>query len=100
MKSFTSVAHENYEGSISLTPRTRNSNIPPRMLARNWKHQWLLLCPATLPRAIRIVGMVHPTKLKTRLACILEARESTRMRMGESLPNHHEDHIAGKGEDS
>ena len=31
------------------------------------------------------------------LACILEASESTRLRMGESLPNHHEDHIAGKG---
>ena len=42
--------------------------------------------------------VVHPTKLKTKLACILEADESTRMRMGKSLPNHHENHIAGKGE--
>ena len=39
-------------------------------------------------------------KIKTRLACILEASESTRLRMGESLPNHHEDHIAGKGNNS
>ena len=39
-------------------------------------------------------------KSKTRLACILEAGESTRLRMGESLPNHHEDHIAGKGNNS
>ena len=37
---------------------------------------------------------------KTRLACILEAGDSTRLRMGESLPNHHEDHIAGKGNNS
>ena len=37
---------------------------------------------------------------KTRLACILEASESTRLRVGESLPNHHEDHIAGKGDNS
>ena len=37
-------------------------------------------------------------KIETRLACILEAGESTRLRMGESLPNHHEDHIAGKGD--
>ena len=44
--------------------------------------------------------MVHPTKLKTRRACILEASESTRLRMGESLPNHHEDHIVGKGDNS
>ena len=40
------------------------------------------------------------TKLKTKFACILEASESARLRMGESLPNHHEDHIAGKGNNS
>ena len=39
-------------------------------------------------------------KIKTRLACILEADESTRLRVGESLPNHHEDHIAGKGDNT
>ena len=39
-------------------------------------------------------------KVKTKLACVLEAGESTRLRMGESLPNHHEDHIAGKGDNS
>ena len=37
---------------------------------------------------------------KSKFACILEASESTRLRMGESLPNHHEDHIAGKGDNS
>ena len=35
-----------------------------------------------------------------KITCILEASESTRLRMGESLPNHHEDHIAGKGNNS
>ena len=39
-------------------------------------------------------------KNKTKLACILEADESKRLRMGESSPNHHEDHIAGKGNNS
>ena len=39
-------------------------------------------------------------KTKTKLACILEASESTRLRVGESLPTHHEDHIAGKGDNS
>ena len=33
------------------------------------------------------MGVVDPTKIKTKLACILEANESTRMRMGNSL-NH------------
>ena len=31
---------------------------------------------------------------------VLEAGESTSLRKGESLPNHHEDHIAGKGDNS
>ena len=39
-------------------------------------------------------------KIKTQLACILETSGSTRLRMGESLPTHHEDHIAGKGDNS
>ena len=37
---------------------------------------------------------------KSKFACILEARESTRLRMEESLPKHHEDHIAGRGDNS
>ena len=44
------------------------------------------------------MGVLDPTKLKTKLACILEADESTRMRMGNSIPHYHQDHIAGKGE--
>ena len=34
---------------------------------------------------------------KSNFACILKASESTRLLMEESLPNYHEDHIAGKG---
>ena len=45
-------------------------------------------------------GSDGSNKNKTKFACILEADESTRLRTGESLPNHHEDHIAGKGENS
>ena len=45
-------------------------------------------------------GSGGSNKIQTKLACILEADESTRLRMGESLPNHHEDHIAGKGDNS
>ena len=46
------------------------------------------------------MGVVHPIKLKTKLACILDADESTRLRMEDSLPNYHEDNIAGKGDNS
>ena len=45
-------------------------------------------------------GSGGSNKVKTKLACILEADESTRLRMGNSLPNRHEDHIAGKGDNS
>ena len=44
--------------------------------------------------------MVDPTKIRQNLRVILEANESTRMRMGNSIPSNHEDHIAGKGENS
>ena len=39
-------------------------------------------------------------EIKSKLAYILEASESTRLRVRESLPNHHEDHIAAKGDNS
>ena len=39
-------------------------------------------------------------EMKSKLACILAASESTRLCKEESLPNHHEDHIAGKGDNS
>ena len=45
-------------------------------------------------------GSGASNKIQTKFACILEADESTRMRMGNSIPHNHEDHIAGKGENS
>ena len=45
-------------------------------------------------------GSGASNKIRTRLACILEADESARLRMGESLPNHQKDQIAGKGDKS
>ena len=67
------------------------------MRVRSWKHQWLLLC---LVKLLKNCGSGASNKNKTKLACILEADESTRMRMGNSIPQNHEDHIAGKGENS
>ena len=37
---------------------------------------------------------------KSKCACILEASESKRVRMEETLPKYHEEHIAGKGDNS
>ena len=40
------------------------------------------------------------SEIKSKLACILEASESTSLRMGESFPTHHEGHIERKGDNS
>ena len=51
-------------GSISSTPRIRNSRRPSRTRVGSWKHQSLLPCPVKLRR---IVGVVHSTKFKRNL---------------------------------
>ena len=58
------------------------------------------VAPAMPCNTMKNCGSGASNKIKTKLACILEADESTRLRKGESLPNHHEDHIAGKGDKS
>ena len=56
--------------------------------------------PCKIVMSNKSCGSGASNKIKTKLACILEAGESTRMRMGNSEPHNHEDHIAGKGENS
>ena len=92
---------EDYEESISLTLRTWNSMKPSRMLARNWKTPMTLAMPCkTCKNSQHGATRGESNETKSKLACILEASESTRLRMGQSLPNHHEDHFAGKGDNS
>ena len=56
--------------------------------------------PCKVIKSNKNCGSGASNKIKTKLVCILEASESTRLRMEESLPNYHEDHIAGKGDNS
>ena len=58
------------------------------------------VAPAMPCKIVKNRGSGGSDKIKTKIACILEADESTRMRMGNSIPHHHEDRIAGKGENS
>ena len=44
--------------------------------------------------------VVNPMRSNQNLRVFFEASGSTRLRMAESLPTHHEDHIAGKGNNS
>ena len=52
--------------------------------------------PCKISKNNQNCGSGASNEMKTKIACILEASESTRLRMGQSLPNHHEDHTAGK----
>ena len=58
------------------------------------------VAPAVLCKIMTNCGCGESNKIKTKLACILEADESTRMRVGNSEPSYHEDHIAGEGDNS
>ena len=64
-------------------------------------HQWLPLCLGRQARRVKHGETRGKTnEFKSKLACILDASESTRLRMEESLPNYHEDHIAGEEDNS
>ena len=58
------------------------------------------MAPAMPCKITKNCGSGGSNKIQTKLACILEANESTRMRVGNSIPHHREDQIAGKGENS
>ena len=58
------------------------------------------VAPAMPCKIAKNCGSGTSNKIQTKLACILEANESTRMRMGNSIPHNHEDHIERKGDNS
>ena len=100
MKNQNSIMPEDYKEFVSLTLRTRNSKRPFRKLERNWKHRRLQPCFARHARKTNMGRPVARLMILSQNLCILEASESTRLRMEESLPYYHEDHIAGKGDNS
>ena len=54
------------------------------------------MAPGMPCKIMKNCGSDGSNKIKTKLACVLEADESTRMRMGKSIPHYDQDHIAGK----
>ena len=96
MKSSIWKTHENCEGSISLEDKEFKETI--KNARKKLETSVAPAMPCTIVK--KICGSGGSNKIKTKLACILEADESTRMRMGNSMPHYHQDHIAGKGENS
>ena len=82
---------------MSSTRRTRNSK---ETIVNAREKLETSVAPAMPCKITKNCGSGGSDKNKTKLACILEADESTRMRMGNSIPHNHEDHIAGIGENS
>ena len=95
-KTQLSIMVEDYEESISLTLRTRSS-----------KKQLGILEKMETPMTPAMLGKTCQKSMVRHLASLLissqnlrvswEASETKRMRMEESLPNYHEDHLAGRG---
>ena len=101
MKNLNSITLENYEEFISLTLRTRNLKETIKNARKKLETSVATAMPCKTSKNKQNCGNGDKSnKIKSKLVCILEASESTRPRMGESLPNHHEDHIAGKGDNS
>ena len=100
MKSQNSILPENYEEFISLTLRTRNSKKPSRMLARNWKHQWVRLCLARHARKASMWWLVVNPMWSNQNLRVFCKPVNPQDCVWEILPNYHEDHIAGKEDNS
>ena len=87
---------EDYEESIPLTLKIRNSNRPLRMAARKLETP---MAPAMLCKTSKKCKHEETRSkthdFKTKLVCIVEASESTRLRVEET-----EDHVGGKGDKS
>ena len=92
---------EDYEESISLTLRTWSSRKSWKKARRKLETPMAPAMPCKTCKNDKHGETRSKTNdFKSKFACILEASESTRMRMEESLPKYHEDHIARKSDNS
>ena len=99
MKNLNSIMPEDYEESISLTLMDKEFKETIKNARRKLETPMAPAMPCKISKNNQNCGNGDKSnETKSKLACILEANESTRMRMGNSIPHHHEDHIAGKGE--
>ena len=85
MNVFIDFEDKAFKETIKNFRKKLETPMAPTMLCKKSKHG-------------RTRGKTHD--FKSKYECILEASESTRQRMKESLPNHHEDHIAVKVDNS
>ena len=99
MKSSILITHENCE-IYFIDPEDKEFKETIKNARKKLETSVALAMPCKIIKSNKNCGSGESNKVKSKFACILEASESTRLRMGESLPTHHEDHIAGKGDNS
>ena len=96
LKNRNSIMQGDYDESISLTLKTWSSRKPLRMQEK----LEIALAPAmhcmTCKKSKHGETRGKTNDFKSKFACILEASESTRLRVEEYLLNHHQNHIAGR----
>ena len=89
--------HENCEGTYFIDPEDKEFKDTIKNARKKLETP---VTPAIPCKIMKNCGSGASNKIQTKLACILEADESTRLRVGNSVPNYHEDHFAGKGDNS
>ena len=101
MRRYTSITHENLRGIYFIDPEDKEFKETIRNAHKKLEtpKASAMLCK-TSKNSKHGETRGKSNEIESELACILEATETTRLRMGETLPNHHEDHIAGKGDKS
>ena len=101
MKNQNSIMLEDHEEFISVTLRTREFKETIGNVRKELETPMAPAVPCKTCKKYKHEETRSKTNdCKSKFACTLEASESTRMRMEESLPKYHEDHIAGKGDNS
>ena len=91
---------EDYEEVISSTLRTKEFKETVRNAGKIGNTKAPAMPCKTCKRSNHVETRSKTNEFKSKFACILEASGSTRMRMEESLPQYHEDHVAGRGYNS
>ena len=100
LKNQNSIMPEDYEDFISLTLRTRSSRKPLRMQEKMETPMAPAMPCKTCKKSKHGRPAARQMISSLNLRENLEANESTRMRMEETLPKYHKDHIAGRGDNS
>ena len=97
----SSITLENYEESIFIDPEDKEFKETIRNARRKLETSRVPAMPCqTCKKSKKGENRSKTNDFKSKIACILEASESTRLRMEEFLPNYHEDHIAGREDNS